>query len=73
MKAEDFSCSLDGLYGGLGICRLQFLRKKKKKIVSINFFQCLIMKTLVLDPDPHPHPHRDPHEHIMPDPYSDPH
>ncbi len=31
LRAEGFSCSLDVLYGGLGISKLQFLIKKKKK------------------------------------------
>jgi hypothetical protein len=38
LKAEDFSCSLDVLYGGPGISKLQFLIKKiNKKIFSLNF------------------------------------
>ncbi len=46
LRAEGFSCSLDVLYGGLGISKLQFLMQK----IS-SFFQlyCLAIKTL--DPD----------------------
>jgi hypothetical protein len=29
LRAEGFSCSLDVLYGGLGISKLQFLIKKR--------------------------------------------
>jgi hypothetical protein len=29
LRAEDFSCSLDVLYGGIGISKLQWLTKKK--------------------------------------------
>jgi hypothetical protein len=29
LRAEGFSCSLDVLYGGLGINKLQFLIKKR--------------------------------------------
>jgi hypothetical protein len=36
LRGEDFSCSLDVLYGGLGICKLQFLIKK------YNFFSAVI-------------------------------
>ncbi len=37
--AAGFFCNLDILYGGLGIGKLQFLiKKKKKKIFSCNFF-----------------------------------
>jgi hypothetical protein len=42
MRAEDFSCSLGVLYGGLGISKLQFLIKKIEikfatKIFFFNF------------------------------------
>jgi hypothetical protein len=37
-KAEGFSCSLDVLYGGLGISKLQFLIQKMKKNVQLLFF-----------------------------------
>ena len=53
MRAEGFSCSLDVLYGGLGISKMQFLIKKLfKKKFRYNFFQFLVIKTLDLDPDP---------------------
>jgi hypothetical protein len=62
---EGFSCSLDVLYGGLGISKLQFLMKKeRKKIFSCIFFFILVIETLdpyldpnsleMLDPDPYP-------------------
>ncbi len=58
MRAEGFSCSLDVLYGGLGIIKLQFLIKKE--LLKKFELQCLVMKTLdpdqesleMLDPDP---------------------
>jgi hypothetical protein len=31
LRAEDFSCSLDVLYGGLGKCKVQFLIQKTKQ------------------------------------------
>ncbi len=37
--AEGFFCNLDILHGGLGIGKLQFLKKKKKNLIfSCNFF-----------------------------------
>ncbi len=53
LRAEGFSCSLDVLYGDLGISKLQFLIKKIKSkfFFVVNFFQYLVIKTL--DPDPH--------------------
>jgi hypothetical protein len=47
LRAEGFFCNLDVLYGGLGICKLQFL--KKKIFSAVIFFQFLVIK--VLDPD----------------------
>jgi hypothetical protein len=39
LRTEGFFCNLDILYGGLGIGKLQFLiKKKKKKNFSCNFF-----------------------------------
>ncbi len=62
MRAEGFSCSLDVVYGGLGISKLPFLIKKEKKISDVFFLQFLVIKTLdpdsleMLDPDPYPNP-----------------
>ncbi len=53
MRDEDFSCSLDVLYGGLGIGKLQFFYQKIRKISTVNFFLFLVIKTLDLNPDPH--------------------
>ncbi len=62
LRDEDFSYSLDVLYGGLGISKLQFLMKKiNKKISVVNIFQFLVIKTLDLDPDPHRKKLPDPH------------
>ncbi len=56
MRAEGFSCSLDFLYGGLGISKLKFLIKKRKKknLSCIFYLQFSVIKTLdpYLDPDP---------------------
>ncbi len=50
LKTEGFFCSLDVLYGGLGICKLLFLIQIKIEFFfSCNFFQFLVIKTL--DPD----------------------
>jgi hypothetical protein len=64
LRAEEFSCSLGVLYGGLGISKLQFLIKKIEiKFPAINFFSILGNQTLdpqlekMLDPDPCPDPH----------------
>ncbi len=46
-----FSCSLDVLYGGLGISKLQFLILKKC-FSSYKIFEFLVIKALDLDPDP---------------------
>ncbi len=67
LMAEGFSCSLDVLYGGLGIYKLQFwIEKEEKKISIVRYFflPFLVMKTL--DPDP------DSLEMLDPDPYPDP-
>jgi hypothetical protein len=61
LGVEDFSCSCDVLYGGLGIIAI-FDPKNIKVFFSRNFGQFLVIKTL--DPDPHwpkmldPDPHR---------------
>ncbi len=50
LRAEGFSYSLDVLYWGLGISKLQFSIKKILNIcLAVNFFQVLIIKSL--DPD----------------------
>ncbi len=70
MRAEGFSCSLDVLYGGLGISKLQFLIKKRYKTnfqLYIFLLQFLVIKTL----DPYPDP--DSLEMLDLDPYPDPH
>jgi hypothetical protein len=47
LRAEGYSCSLDVLYGRLGISKLQILIKKyQTKILAVNFFQFLVIKTL---------------------------
>jgi hypothetical protein len=45
-RAGGFSCSLDVLYGGLRISKLQFLIKK-----ITNFFNCKYLVIKTLDPD----------------------
>ncbi len=54
LRAEGFSCSLDGLYEGLEISKLQFLIKKRRKIN----FQLYIFPS-ILQPDPDPYPDQD--------------
>ncbi len=55
LRAKGFSRSLDILYGGLGISKLQFLIKKIKKFPPVVYFG---LKTLnldsleIMDPDP---------------------
>jgi hypothetical protein len=49
LRAEGFSCSLDVLYGGQEISKLQFLIKKIRIFFSCKFFQFLVIKNL--DPD----------------------
>ncbi len=58
MRAEDFSCSLDVLYGGVGISKLQFLNKKYQ-FFSLNFWSSkpwswirMGIEPKMLDPDP---------------------
>jgi hypothetical protein len=67
LRVEGFSCSLDVLYGGLGINKLQFLVKKRKEnnfgcFLFFNFWSSqswfhtrirIYLKTL--DPDPYIH------------------
>ncbi len=52
LRDEDSCWSLDVLYGGLGISKMQFL-KKNLVFSYVNVFQFLVIKTLNLDPDPH--------------------
>jgi hypothetical protein len=51
LRAEGFSSSLDVLYGGLGIGKLQFLISKRKKVLSALNFQFLVIESKTLDPD----------------------
>ncbi len=49
LKAKNFSFRLDVLYGGLGINKLQFLiRNRKKKMLALFFSQIFVIKTLIL-------------------------
>ncbi len=60
LRAGDFFCKLNVLYGGLGIGKLQFLIKKKKKNSAAIFFNFWPLKPWIrigiqpkmLDPDP---------------------
>jgi hypothetical protein len=56
LRAEGFFCNLDILYGGLGIGKLHFLKKKK-----IIFFSAVIflkfLAIIALDPDPDSDPY----------------
>ncbi len=60
LRSEGFSCSLDVLYGGLGISILQFVIKKYQIFSAVNFSQFLTSKHCIrigiqlkmLDPDP---------------------
>ncbi len=66
LRAESLSCSLDVLYGGQGISKVQFLQKHMAFFSAVNFFKFLVIKPLVpdwmriviqptiLDPDPDP-------------------
>ncbi len=63
MRAEGFSCSLDVLYGGLSISKLQFLIKKRKKS-----FSCICFIFWFSKPRPYPDP--DSLEMLDPDPDS---
>jgi len=47
---EDFSCTLDILYGGLGISKVKFW-SKKAKLISAVFFFLLFFVIKTLDPD----------------------
>jgi hypothetical protein len=67
LRAEGFSCGFCVLYGGLGITKLQFIKKICDFFSTVNFFKILVIKTLdseldpdpqlgkMLDPDPDPH------------------
>ncbi len=45
LRAEEFSCSLDDLYGSLGISKLQLLIKKRyKKNFNLFFFNFWLSK-----------------------------
>jgi hypothetical protein len=53
LRAEGFSCSLDVLYGGLGISTVNCnFDLKKKENISAVFFQFLVIETLDQYPDP---------------------
>jgi hypothetical protein len=69
LRAKRFSCSLDVLYGGLGISKLQFLIKEEIKKFQAVIFQVLVIKTL--DPKPDPYPDPDPDSLKTLDPYPD--
>jgi hypothetical protein len=45
LRAEGFSCSLDVLYGGLGISKLKFVSKNKIKILAANVFSIFVHQT----------------------------
>jgi hypothetical protein len=53
LRAKDFSYSLEVLYGGFGISKLQFLIKKRKEKISAEFSLHLIHPFLL---GPHPDP-----------------
>jgi hypothetical protein len=54
LRDEDFSCSSNVLYGGLGISNLQSMFCQKIIFFSaVNFFLFLVIKTLDLGPEPH--------------------
>ncbi len=50
LSDEGFSCSLDVPYGGLGISKLHFLIKKRRKKISAVFFSSFLV-IITLDPD----------------------
>ncbi len=56
LREEDFSCSLDVLYGSLAISKLQFILSKKKNLYcSCKFFPIFWLSAMtkkILDPDP---------------------
>ncbi len=69
LRAEGFSCSLDVLYEGLRISKLQFLIKKDSKNFQLYFFVFSVWSSNPesgLDPDP------DSLKMLDPDPYPDP-
>jgi hypothetical protein len=76
LRAEGFSCSLNVLYGSLGISKLQFLIKKRyiKNFKLYFFLQFLVIKTLDPDPylNPNPCSYPDSLEMLDSDPYPDP-
>jgi hypothetical protein len=51
-KCWMFSCTLEGLYEGLGISEMQFLNKKRFKKFSSLFFFFNFWSSKALDPDP---------------------
>ncbi len=53
MRGKGFSCSLDVLYGVLGISEMQFFIQKIKKNSAVNSFLFLVIRILdlVLDLD----------------------
>jgi hypothetical protein len=51
LRTENFFCSLNVLYGGLGIIKLQFLIKKDMIKNSKCIFKFFVIKTLNPDPD----------------------
>jgi hypothetical protein len=53
LRNEDYFCSLEVLYGCLGISKLQSLIKNIIVFFSCKFFQFLDIKNLDPDPDPH--------------------
>ncbi len=66
MRTEDFSYSLDVLYGGLGISKLQFLIKKRKEKISAEI-SLIFIPPFILGPHPDP----DSLEMLDPDLYPD--
>ncbi len=62
MRDENISCSLDVLYGGLGISKLQFLITKYNFFSAVNF-KFFLIETLDLDLDPHCQKMLDPDTH----------
>ncbi len=71
LKDESFSCSLNVLYGGLGISKLQFLIKKRYTKLSAVFFSSIFgHQKPVSGLDPDLYPDRDSLEMLDPDPNS---
>jgi hypothetical protein len=56
LRIDGFTCSLDVLYKGLVISKLQVLVKKRyiksSTVAGFFFLQFLVIKTLDADPDP---------------------